>query len=39
MALSILRRLVRRAAPAVLTSAMFCLVVVFAVAGVVGVGA
>ncbi len=39
MNLSILQGLVQRAAPAVLTTAMFGLVVAFAAVGVVGVGA
>ena len=39
MNLSMLQGLVQRAAPAVLTTAMFGLVVAFAAVGVVGVGA
>lgn len=39
MTFPILQRLVQRLAPAVLTTAMFGLVVAFAAVGVVGVGA
>lgn len=39
MTFAILLRLVGRAAPAVLATAMFALVVAFAAVGVVGVGA